>query len=87
MANLSAAKKALRTSARKRVFNDRRRKTMKSALKDVKDLVAKGDVEKAKEALPKAYQAIDKATKMGVLKKNTASRKKSRLTKMVQKTN
>jgi small subunit ribosomal protein S20 len=77
MPNLDNAKKALRVAKRKRVINDRRRRTMKLTVKTVK-------VSKTPEDLAKAYQAIDKAAKRGVIKKNTASRKKSRLTKSIQ---
>ena len=72
MANTSSAKKANRVADRRRVFNLRRSKAMKDAVKGV---------EKAKDAasLSKAFQAIDKAQKRGVIKKNTAGRMKSRL--------
>jgi len=43
-------------------------------------------IEEAKKLLPKLYKALDKAAKVGLIKKNTASRKKSRLTKLVLKT-
>ncbi len=78
MPNLQNAKKALRVSARKRVLNDRRRRAMKVAVKSVK-------ATKTAEELSKAYQAIDKAAKRGVIKKNTASRKKSRLAAEIKK--
>jgi len=39
----------------------------------------------AQTLLPEIYKAIDKAAKTGVLKKNAASRKKSRITKLIQK--
>jgi small subunit ribosomal protein S20 len=78
------AKKAVRQSARKQVFNTRRKVTMRELVKDVQKAVVAGDVAKAKELLPKAYQAIDKAAKRGVIKSNTADRKKSRLTARVK---
>lgn len=78
MPNLQNAKKALRVSARKRILNDRRRRAMRVAVKSVK-------ISNATEDLSKAFQAIDKAAKRGVIKKNAASRKKSRLTKAVAK--
>lgn len=78
MPNLENAKKALRVAARKRVLNDRRRRAMKVAVKSVK-------VTKSNEDLSKAFQAIDKAAKRGVIKKNTAARKKSRLAKGLAK--
>lgn len=78
------AEKALRQSERKRVFNIRRKNTMKDVVKEVEKAVTAGDASKAKELLPKAYKAIDKAAKRGVIKDNTASRKKSRLTAHVK---
>jgi len=80
-----SAKKAIRSSARKRVFNQRRKEEMKSAVKDVrKSAVAKSPAE-ARTKLADAYQAIDKAAKRGVIKKNTASRKKARLAAAIKK--
>jgi small subunit ribosomal protein S20 len=77
------AKKTMRASERKRVFNLRRNRAMKEAVKEVSDLASAGKAEDAVKALPKAYKAIDKAAKRGVIKANTAARKKSRLTKSV----
>ena len=85
MAITRSAKKALRASARKRVFNLRRQSTMKDSVKDFKTLIAKGKVEEAAALLSKAFQALDKAAKTGVIKKQNADRKKSRLSKMLKK--
>ncbi|NTV22627.1 MAG: 30S ribosomal protein S20 [Candidatus Yonathbacteria bacterium] len=80
-----SAKKAVKVSARKKVFNDRRRRVMREETKVVKSIVA-GKVEgDAAKELSKAYKAIDKAAKRGVIKKNTAARKKSRLATAVAK--
>jgi small subunit ribosomal protein S20 len=78
----SSAKKALRNSVRKRVFNLRRRNAMKEAVKNARNL---GSSDKTPEALSRAYQAIDKAAKRGVIKPNTAARKKSRLAVLLNK--
>ena len=79
MAITKSARKALRVNARKRVFNLRRSKAMKSSVKEVRDLANAGKYEEAKALLSKTQQAIDKAVKRGIIKANTASRKKSRL--------
>lgn len=79
----ASAKKSLRVSLRKRIVNDARRKTMREAVKNVTKLV-KSDIKEAKKSLSAAYQAIDKAVKRGVMNKNTASRKKSKLSKMTK---
>jgi small subunit ribosomal protein S20 len=80
------AQKALRASERKRVFNVRRKGDMKDVTKAVQKAVASGDTKTAKELLPKAYKAIDKAAKRGVIKDNTAARKKSRLSAAIKRT-
>ncbi len=80
-----SAKKALRVSSRKRVFNLRRKSKMDNSTKEIKKLVSQKKVTEARTALSKAYQAIDKAAKRGIIKKNAASRKKSRLSKLVKK--
>jgi|APSaa5957512535_1039671.scaffolds.fasta_scaffold544501_1 small subunit ribosomal protein S20 len=77
----ASAKKSLRVSERKRLFNDRRRKTMRLITKEITDLAKEGKFSEAKKLLPNAYKAIDKAEKRGILKKNTASRKKSLLSR------
>lgn len=79
------AKKALRTSKRKNVFNIRRKRIIKDEVKIVEKLVKEGKGAEALKELPKAYKALDKAAKMNTIKKNTASRKKSRLAKAIKK--
>ena len=80
---IQSAKKALRSSARKRVFNDARRKKMRGTIKETKKLMVTGA--KSEKELSAAFQAIDKAAKRGVIKKNTAARKKSRLVKLFRR--
>lgn len=78
------AEKAHRQGERKKVFNIRRKSAMKDAEKAITKAVVAGDKEKAKGLLPAAYKAIDKAAKRGVIKDNTAARKKSRITARVK---
>jgi small subunit ribosomal protein S20 len=85
MAITTSAKKAIRGSQRKKVFNDRRKKALKEAIKEVRTLVLSKDKKAVSVALSKAYQAIDKAAKTNFIKKNTASRKKSRLSALAKK--
>lgn len=80
------AQKAHRASKRKQVFNVRRKGAMKDVTKEVQKAIAGGDTKKAKELLPTAYKAIDKAAKRGVIKDNTADRKKSRLSAAIKRT-
>ena len=79
MAITSSAKKAIRSSAKKHVFNIRRKEALHDATKSLLAALAKKDAAGAEKLLPTAYKAIDKAMKRGVIKKNTAARKKSRL--------
>ena len=84
MAITSSAKKAIRVSKRKKVMNDRRTKTMKEAIKNLEKAVKAGNKDEAVKMLPKAFAAVDKAAKRGVIKKNTASRKKARLARITK---
>ena len=81
----SSAKKALRASKHKRVYNIERRDSLNDVVKAIKKLVKDKKVKDAEKLLPNAYQAIDKAAKRGIIKKNTANRKKSRLVKAMRK--
>lgn len=81
----ASAKKELRKAKQRHACNLTRKNTMKNSIKSVKKMVAAGQKNKAKELISAAYQAIDKAAKRGVIKKNTAARKKSRLMKMLNK--
>ncbi|MEX0918907.1 MAG: 30S ribosomal protein S20 [Candidatus Paceibacterota bacterium] len=82
----TGAKKALRASLRKKGFNTQRKKAMKETIKDIDKLLRDKKVVEAKKLIPDMYQAIDKAAKRGVIKKNTAARKKSRLMAKIAKT-
>lgn len=81
----SSAKKAHRASLKKRAYNQRRAKVMKDSVKDVRKLAHDGKAEDAQKSLSAAYKAIDKAAKRGIIKKNAAARKKSRLAAAVNK--
>jgi small subunit ribosomal protein S20 len=82
MAITKGAKKAVRVQARKRIFNIRRKVALHTAVKTVKTTLTQNTVP-ATTDISTAYQAIDKAAKRGLIKKNTAARKKSRLMKAV----
>lgn len=85
MAITSSAKKAIRSAARKHVFNLRRKDAMKDTTKSLTKLIAAKDVKGAEALLPAAYKAIDKAKKTGVIKSNTADRKKARLAAAIKR--
>jgi small subunit ribosomal protein S20 len=79
-----SAKKALRGSLVKQAANNRSKKAVKESIKSIEKLVKEGKKADAKKLLNDAYSAIDKASKTGVIKKNTASRRKSRLSKITK---
>jgi len=80
----SSAKKAIRVSARKKLVNDRRTRTMKDSVKKLEKAVKTGTKEESAKLLSLAFAAVDKAAKRGVIKKNTASRKKARLSRLMK---
>lgn len=80
-----SAKKALRQSKKRRARNIRRKQAFKDIVKNIRKLALENKKKEAEALLPKAYKALDKAVKTRIIKKNTASRKKSRLTKLVNK--
>lgn len=80
----ASAKKAMRGSLRKKKVNDLRKKTMKEEMKKVEKLVKEKKVDEARKLVPKVFQVIDKAAKKGVIKKNNAANKKSRMSKITK---
>ncbi|MFA6407955.1 MAG: 30S ribosomal protein S20 [Candidatus Paceibacterota bacterium] len=85
MAITSSAKKAIRVAEKKHVFNLRRKNELQDTTKSITKALAAKDATGAEKLLPAAYKAIDKAAKRGVIKANTASRKKSRLALAIKK--
>lgn len=85
MPNIKSAAKAMRQSTRRRIRNLAKKDAFRKAVKNVRKLIAAGKKTEAMEAMKKAMQALDKAAKTRVIHKNTASRKKSRLTKAINK--
>jgi len=81
----SSAKKALRVSRRKRVINLVRKTALSRALKQFKKLVAEKKAAEATAFFSKLQKEIDKSAKRGIIKKNNASRKKSRFSAMLRK--
>jgi small subunit ribosomal protein S20 len=82
---IKSAKKALRQSQKRKIRNTVYKQKIKSLLKETRALAGQEKVAEAKKNLSKIYKALDKAAKEGVIKKNTASRKKSRITKFLSK--
>lgn len=80
-----SAKKALRQSKRRRKRNLVYKHKIKDLIKKAKVLIKENKTKEAKELLPQIYKILDKAAKENIIKKNTASRKKSRITKLINK--
>lgn len=59
--------------------------TIKNLFKQAKVLISQKKIAEAKDLLPRLSKALDKAAKVGVIKKNTASRRKSRIAKALFK--
>ena len=85
MAITKSAKKAIRQSAARNERNVVYKDKIKKLVKQARTLVSAKKVEEAKKILPDIYAAFDKAAKVGVIKKNSASRHKSRLTKLISR--
>lgn len=81
----ASAKKALRQSTRRRARNSKRADSYKSAIKELVKVAKTADMKEASKLLAKAYKAIDKAAKTGVIKKNKAARLKSSAAKLLIK--
>ena len=83
--NLQSAKKALRQNKRRKALNLEYKKKMREPIKKFKKLLADKKTQEAKALLPQIYKALDKAAKHGTIKKNNASRLKSRLSTRINK--
>ena len=85
MANTSSAKKATRVIARRTEVNKARRSRLRSFVGKVEDAITAGDRATAVAALTAAEPVIMRSAQKGVVHKNAASRKVSRLTERVAK--
>jgi len=79
MANTRSAAKRVRSSQRRRLYNRSVKSTVRTLVKRFEEAVAAGDAQLAQERYTKAASALDKAVNKGVLHKNAAARKKSRM--------
>lgn len=86
MPNIKSAKKRVKTSERNRQRNVAIKSAVKTSIKKVFESI-KNDAgkEQISSNVNKAYSVIDKAVTKGIMHKNTAARKKSRLTRHVNK--
>ncbi|HEX6970924.1 MAG TPA: 30S ribosomal protein S20 [Limnochordia bacterium] len=85
MANSRSAEKRVRTAARRRAYNRAIKSAMKTAVKNFRAALEAGDREKAASLLSVAFSRIDRAANKGVIHKNQARRRKSRLALLAAK--
>ncbi len=84
MANHASAEKRARQNVKRRVINRARKGEMRTAIKSVLTAVDTGDADAASVALKSAVSLIDRAGQKGVIHRNQASRRVSRLTAQVK---
>lgn len=85
MAHTKSAKKRLITNSKRRQRNRYWRSTMRTAIKKYAQMVESGELDKAQQALPALTKVIDKVKSKGVIKKSEASRRVSRMAKMLNR--
>ena len=85
MANTKSAKKATRRNARRTEVNKGRRSRMRLFVRKVEEAITSGDMAVARAALHQAEPEIMRAAQKGVVHKNTASRRVSRLSHRIAK--
>lgn len=84
MPNIKSAKKRVLVAERNRVRNRTWKSAVRTVRNNVADAVKSTSAKDANAALSQAYEVIDKAVAKGVLHKNAAARRKSRLATKVQ---
>jgi small subunit ribosomal protein S20 len=84
MANTSSAKKATRVASRRTAINKNRLTAVRSSVRTVEEAIKSGKKADAEAALKAAAPKLMRGSQKGVMHKNTASRKVSRLTKRVK---
>ncbi len=80
-----SAKKALRQNIKRRKRNLVYKKKIKELIKEARFLISQKKKQEAEKIIPQIYKALDKAAKINLIKKNTAARKKSRITNLLNK--
>jgi small subunit ribosomal protein S20 len=84
MANTSSAKKATRVSARRTIINKNRLSRVRTAVKKVEEAITTGDKAAAEAALRAAQPELQRGAQKGIVHKNAAARRVSRLSKRVK---
>jgi small subunit ribosomal protein S20 len=84
MANTVTSVRRVRITERRTAVNQMRRTRLRHAIRAIRRLIEKKDDKAALAALPETFSMIDRSAKWGIIKKNTAARYKSRVTKRVK---
>lgn len=84
MANTTSAKKRVRRDSRRTPVNSARRARIRTFVRKVEEAIASGDKEAAADALRRAQPEMMRGVTRGVVKRNTASRKISRLSRRIK---
>jgi small subunit ribosomal protein S20 len=84
MANTSSAKKATRVAARRTAVNKNRTSAVRTSVRKVEEAIAGGNKTAAETAMKEAGPALARGAQKGVMHKNAASRKISRLTARIK---
>ena len=84
MANHASAKKRIRQTARRTAVNGRRRSAVRTSIRKVEEAIAGGDQSAAREAFKAAEPEIARGARKGVIDRNTARRKLSRLSARIK---
>lgn len=85
MANIRSAIKRIRSSERRRNINQIHRSRARTQIKQTRRQIADGELSEATVSIQEAISALDKAAQKGVIHKNNAARRKSRLVKSLNK--
>ncbi|KAB2952299.1 30S ribosomal protein S20 [Heliorestis acidaminivorans] len=85
MPNIKSAIKRVKISSERNIKNASARSALRTTIKRFEETLASANVDNARVALAKAVRALDKAVSKGLVHKNMAARKKSRLTQKLNK--
>jgi small subunit ribosomal protein S20 len=79
MANTYSALKRVRQTERRTVTNQQNKSRLRHAIRAMRRAITSKEAKAATDLLPKTFSIIDRSVKVGIIKKNTAARYKSRL--------
>lgn len=83
MANIKSSKKRARTAKVRTARNKSRKATIKTSIRNFNTAIEANNIEEARTAFVKTERQLDRAVTKGIIHKNTAARKKSRLAKIL----